>query len=74
MLTIRGHACMKFHEVQAIVTNACEMGKQYLGDLCCQATALVTHRVATIREKYLENKNFSRTGKSQIILLMAREI
>ena len=31
-------------------------------------------RVATAREKYLENEFFSRSGKSQGILLMAREI
>ena len=32
------------------------------------------HRVATVREKYLENEIFSRPGKSRGILLMAREI
>ena len=31
-------------------------------------------RVATVSEKYLENEIFSRSGKSQGILLMAREI
>ena len=31
-------------------------------------------RVATVREKYLENEIFSRSGKSQGILWMAREI
>ena len=31
------------------------------------------HRVATVREKYLENEIFSRSGKSQGILWMARE-
>ena len=31
-------------------------------------------RVAMIREKYLENEFFSRSGKSQGILWMAREI
>ena len=30
-------------------------------------------RVATVREKYLENEIFSRSGKSQGILWMARE-
>ena len=30
-------------------------------------------RVATVREKYLENEFFSRSGKSQGILWMARE-
>ena len=34
---------------------------------------LVT-RVATVREKYLENEIFSRSGKRQGILLMAKEI
>ena len=32
------------------------------------------HRVATVREKYLENEIFSRSGKSQEILWMVREI
>ena len=31
-------------------------------------------RVATVREKYLENEIFSGSGKSQGILWMAREI
>ena len=31
-------------------------------------------RVATVKEKYLENELFSRSGKSQGILWMAREI
>ena len=31
-------------------------------------------RVATVREKYLENDFLSRSGKSQGILWMAREI
>ena len=31
-------------------------------------------RVATVREKYMENEIFSRSGKSQGILWMAREI
>ena len=31
-------------------------------------------RVATVRENYLENEFFSRSGKSQGILWMAREI
>ena len=31
-------------------------------------------RVATVREKYLENEIFSRSGKSQGILWMVREI
>ena len=31
-------------------------------------------RVATVREKYLENEFFSRSGKSLGILWMAREI
>ena len=31
-------------------------------------------RVATVRENYLENEIFSRSGKSQGILWMAREI
>ena len=31
-------------------------------------------RVATVREKYLDNEIFSRSGKSQGILWMAREI
>ena len=31
-------------------------------------------RVATVREKYLENEFFFRSGKSQGILWMAREI
>ena len=30
-------------------------------------------RVATVREKYLENEIFSRSGKNQGILWMARE-
>ena len=36
--------------------------------------ALSLIRVATVREKYLENEIFSRSGKSQGILWMAREI
>ena len=31
-------------------------------------------RVATVREKYLENEIFSRSGKSQRVLWIAREI
>ena len=31
-------------------------------------------RVVTVREKYLENEIFSRSGKSQGILWVAREI
>ena len=34
----------------------------------------VMFRVATVREKYLENEFFSTSGKSQGILMMAREI
>ena len=30
-------------------------------------------RVATVREKYLENENFSKSGKSQGFLWMARK-
>ena len=33
-----------------------------------------TARVATVREKYLENETFSRSGNSQGILWMVREI
>ena len=32
------------------------------------------YRVATVRDKYLENEIFSRSGKSQGILWMVREI
>ena len=32
------------------------------------------NRIATVREKYLENEIFSRSGKSQGILWMVREI
>ena len=32
------------------------------------------HRVAMVREKYLENEIFSRSGKSQGILWIIREI
>ena len=32
------------------------------------------HRVATVREKSLENEFFSRSGKSQGILILVREI
>ena len=35
---------------------------------------LTIPRVAKVREKYLGNEIFSRSGKSQGILLMAREI
>ena len=31
-------------------------------------------RVATVKEKYRENENFSMSGKSQGILWMSREI
>ena len=31
-------------------------------------------RVAMVKEKYLENENFSMSGKSQGILWMSREI
>ena len=41
----------------------CKMGKFY-----------DNFRVATVREKYLENEIFSRSGKSQGILWLAREI
>ena len=41
------------------------------GDLC-QAVHMC--RVATVREKYLENEFFSSSGKCQGILWMAREI
>ena len=34
----------------------------------------INARVATVREKYLENKIFSRSGNCQGILWMAREI
>ena len=40
-----------------------------LSALTCKAS-----RVSTVREKYLENDFFSRSGKSQGIFLMAREI
>ena len=33
-----------------------------------------SNRVATVREKYVENDFFSRSGKSQGVSLMAREI
>ena len=36
--------------------------------------AVTQFRVATVGEKYLENEIFSRSGKSQGILWMAREI
>ena len=39
-----------------------------------QACLTATFRVATVREKYLENKNFFRSGKSKGIPWMAREI
>ena len=35
---------------------------------------LISTRAATIREKYLENEFFFRSGKSQGILWMARKI
>ena len=35
---------------------------------------IVFGRVARVREKYLENEIFSRSGKSQGILWMVREI
>ena len=34
----------------------------------------MTTRVSTVREKYLQNEFFSRSGESQGILWMAREI
>ena len=37
-------------------------------------TSLGHHGVAVVREKYLENEIFSRSGKSQGILWMASEI
>ena len=37
-------------------------------------TVLLSLRVASVREKYLENEIFSRSGKSQGILWMAKEI
>ena len=36
--------------------------------------ASILYRVATVREKVLENENFSRSGKSQGITFSAREI
>ena len=41
------------------------------GSLACIQTDI---RVATVREKYLENEIFSKSGKSQGILWMVREI
>ena len=41
---------------------------------CGNSGQLYTIRVATVREKYLENEMFSRSGKSKGILWMAREI
>ena len=37
-------------------------------------TIAFVYRVATVREKYLENEIFSKSGKSQGSLWMAREI
>ena len=42
------------------------------GEICVHWQGIF--RVATVREKYLENEIFSRSGKSQGILWMAREI
>ena len=39
----------------------------------CMEGDLEQYRVATVREKYLENEIFSMSGKSQEILWMARE-
>ena len=52
------------------------MGKVLSDKLSYTQTGLVieTCRVATVREKYVENEIFSRSGKSQGILWMAREI
>ena len=42
--------------------------------LYMNACIVLLNRVATVREKCLENEIFSRSGKSQGILLLAREI
>ena len=39
-----------------------------------QKNNLPYNRVAIVREKYLENETFSRSGKNQGILGMVREI
>ena len=41
---------------------------------CAQISGPHSVRVAKVREKYLENEIFSRSGKSQGILWMVREI
>ena len=38
------------------------------------ADSVQTSRIARVSEKYLENEIFSRSGKSQGILWMAREM
>ena len=66
------------------------MGKALSGELSCPCDKscdnpvwlillsvlgkIIQGRVVTVREKYLENDFFSRSGKSQGILWMAREI
>ena len=43
-------------------------------NLPCLLTFFIIPRVATVREKVLENENFSRSGKSQGITFSVREI
>ena len=45
-----------------------------VNQLHTSAVTVYNRRVARVREKYLENEIFSRSGKSQGILLMVREI
>ena len=50
------------------------MDKQWYNRCILLCTYDVFCRVATVREKFLENEIFPRSGKSQGILWMAREI
>ena len=47
--------------------------KKY-GDICQFLRDTCLFRVATVREKVLENEKFSRSGKSQGITFSVREI
>ena len=78
---LRGRFCPPFHKLQGVLCPPCKKHEGCFVHLCqneqgvfCPGGVLSYIRVAMVREKYLENEIFSRSGKSQGIFWMAREI
>ena len=60
--------------LQTMIRQLCFQGADFWTLLPDQTAAKKHSRAGTVREKYMENEIFSRSGKSQGISWMAREI